>query len=48
VFGLLGLFLGPFLISLLLVLVDIYKVEFRSELGAAEPSSGPETGLIGK
>jgi len=30
VFGLLGLFLGPFLISLLLVLVDIYKVEFRS------------------
>jgi predicted PurR-regulated permease PerM len=33
VFGLLGLFLGPFLISLLLVLVDICKVEFRSEPG---------------
>jgi predicted PurR-regulated permease PerM len=32
VFGLLGLFLGPFLISLLLVLVEIYKVEFRDEL----------------
>jgi len=31
VFGLLGLFLGPFLISLLLVLIDICKVEFRSE-----------------
>jgi predicted PurR-regulated permease PerM len=35
VFGLLGLFLGPFLISLLLVLVDIYKVEFRSEPGGS-------------
>jgi predicted PurR-regulated permease PerM len=33
VFGLLGLFLGPFLISLLLVLVEIYKVEFRDQLG---------------
>ena len=35
VFGLLGLFLGPFLISLLLVLVDIYKVEFRSAPGGS-------------
>ena len=34
-FGLLGLFLGPFLISLLLVLVDICKVEFRSEPGGS-------------
>ena len=33
VFGLLGLFLGPFLISVLLVLVDIYKIEFPSEPG---------------
>jgi predicted PurR-regulated permease PerM len=33
VFGFLGLFLGPFLVTLLLVLVEIYKVEFRHELG---------------
>jgi predicted PurR-regulated permease PerM len=33
VFGLLGLFLGPFLVALLLALLDIYKVEFRRELG---------------
>jgi predicted PurR-regulated permease PerM len=33
VFGFLGLFLGPFLVTLLLVLVEIYKVEFRQELG---------------
>jgi len=33
VFGFLGLFLGPFLVTLLLVLVEIYKVEFRPELG---------------
>ena len=32
VFGFLGLFLGPFLFTLLLVLVEIYKVEFRDEL----------------
>jgi predicted PurR-regulated permease PerM len=32
VFGFLGLFLGPFLVALLLVLVEIYKVEFRDEL----------------
>jgi predicted PurR-regulated permease PerM len=32
VFGFLGLFLGPFLVTLLLVLVEIYKVEFRDEL----------------
>ena len=38
VFGLLGLFLGPFLISLLLVLVDICKVEFRSEPGESATS----------
>jgi len=38
VFGLLGLFLGPFLISLLLVLVDICKVEFRSEPGGSATS----------
>jgi predicted PurR-regulated permease PerM len=34
VFGFLGLFLGPFLVTLLLVLVEIYKVEFRDELRA--------------
>jgi predicted PurR-regulated permease PerM len=33
VFGFLGLFLGPFLLTLCLVLVEIYKVEFRNELG---------------
>ena len=32
VFGFLGLFLGPFLFTVLLVLVEIYKVEFRGEL----------------
>ncbi|MGB9485666.1 MAG: AI-2E family transporter [Terriglobia bacterium] len=32
VFGFLGLFLGPFLLTLCLVLVEIYKVEFRDEL----------------
>jgi predicted PurR-regulated permease PerM len=32
VFGFLGLFLGPLLVTLLLVLVEIYKVEFRDEL----------------
>jgi predicted PurR-regulated permease PerM len=32
VFGFLGLFLGPFLVTLLLVLLEIYKVEFREEL----------------
>jgi predicted PurR-regulated permease PerM len=38
VFGLLGLFLGPFLISLLLVLLDICKVEFHSEPGGSTTS----------
>jgi len=33
VFGFLGLFLGPFLVALLLVLIEIYKAEFRQELG---------------
>jgi len=33
VFGFLGLFLGPFLIALLLVLIEAYKAEFRDELG---------------
>jgi predicted PurR-regulated permease PerM len=33
VFGFLGLFLGPFLVTILFVLVEIYKVEFRDELG---------------
>jgi len=38
VFGFLGLFLGPFLVTLLLVLIEIYKVEFRQELaGNATP-----------
>jgi len=32
VFGFLGVFLGPFLVTILLVLVEIYKVEFRDEL----------------
>jgi len=31
-FGFLGLFLGPFLVALLLVLIEIYKAEFRQEL----------------
>jgi predicted PurR-regulated permease PerM len=38
VFGFLGLFLGPFLVTILLVLVEIYKVEFRDELGGNRPS----------
>jgi predicted PurR-regulated permease PerM len=33
VFGSLGLFLGPFLFALLLALFDVYKIEFRHELG---------------
>ena len=33
VFGFLGLFLGPFLIALLLVVIEIFKAEFREELG---------------
>ena len=33
VFGFLGLFLGPFLVAILLVLAEIYKVEFSHELG---------------
>jgi predicted PurR-regulated permease PerM len=33
VFGFLGLFLGPFLVALLLVFLEIYKAEFRQELG---------------
>jgi predicted PurR-regulated permease PerM len=36
-FGFLGLFLGPFLVTLLLVLVEIYEVEFRSELETNTP-----------
>ena len=32
VFGFLGLILGPFLVTICLVLVEIYKVEFRDEL----------------
>jgi len=32
VFGFLGLFLGPFLVALLLVLIESYKAEFRDEL----------------
>lgn len=43
-FGFLGLFLGPFLISLLLVLVDIYKVEFRGELGEAQLNNAAVSG----
>ena len=38
VFGFLGLFLGPFLVTLLLVLVETYKVEFRDELRGNEAS----------
>ena len=33
VFGFLGLFLGPFLVALLLVFLEIYKTEFRQEVG---------------
>lgn len=33
VFGFLGLFLGPFLVALLLVFLEIYKAEFRQEVG---------------
>jgi predicted PurR-regulated permease PerM len=35
VFGFLGLFLGPFLFTLLSALVEIYKAEFRGELGGS-------------
>ena len=38
VFGFLGLFLGPFLVTICLVLVEIYKVEFRDELRGNEAS----------
>jgi len=38
VFGFLGLFLGPFLVTILLVLVEICKVEFRDELGGKATS----------
>jgi predicted PurR-regulated permease PerM len=38
VFGFLGLFLGPFLVTILFVLVEIYKVEFRDELGGNRPT----------
>ena len=34
VFGLLGLILGPLTVTVLFALVEIYKVEFREELGA--------------
>jgi predicted PurR-regulated permease PerM len=34
-FGFLGVFLGPFLVALLLVLIEIYKAEFRHELGGS-------------
>jgi predicted PurR-regulated permease PerM len=37
VFGFLGLFLGPFLVTILFVLAEIYKVEFRQELGGNAP-----------
>jgi len=33
VFGFLGFVLGPFLVTILFVLIEIYKVEFRHELG---------------
>ena len=33
VFGFLGFFLGPFFVTILFVLIEIYKVEFRDELG---------------
>ncbi|MBI4164128.1 MAG: AI-2E family transporter [Acidobacteria bacterium] len=32
-FGFLGFFLGPLMIAVLFTLIEIYKVEFRSELG---------------
>jgi predicted PurR-regulated permease PerM len=32
-FGFLGFFLGPLIVTLLFVLIDIYKVEFHEELG---------------
>jgi predicted PurR-regulated permease PerM len=38
VFGFLGLFLGPFFVTILLVLVEICKVEFRDELGGKTTS----------
>jgi len=39
VFGFLGLVLGPFLFTVLVVLLEIYKVEFGSAAGTEEPSS---------
>ena len=33
VFGFLGLIVGPLLITILFTLIEIYKVEFRDELG---------------
>jgi len=33
VFGFLGFVLGPFFVTLLFVLIEIYKVEFAGELG---------------
>ena len=33
IFGFLGFVLGPFFITILFVLIEIYKVEFREELG---------------
>jgi predicted PurR-regulated permease PerM len=43
VFGFLGLFLGPILVTICLVLVEIYKVEFRDELGG-NAGGGDESG----
>jgi len=37
VFGFLGLVPGPFLFTVLVVLLEIYKVEFGSEVVAEEP-----------
>jgi predicted PurR-regulated permease PerM len=33
VFGFLGFVLGPLMVAVLFALIEIYKVEFRSELG---------------
>lgn len=40
-FGFMGLFLGPFLVAILLVMVEIFKGEFRQELGGDITAAKP-------
>lgn len=43
VFGFLGFVLGPFLVTILFTLVEIYKVEFREELAKKTDSGGAQS-----